>query len=179
MSCLKLRIVMVAICLLVSLSPSYAQDGCRYLKSRDGLTGYESGGPYALDHFRLTKGRAALREFLWTHWYGHKKGVAESKVGTVDQGVVTVLYIVQPDVKGNWGIDVAVARPMDPHCMNLYADSLVRVPIANPKDDLSQTSGPWPDDEIPQNRLANSDVAEPRTYVLVLARNGKPIRNSI
>ena len=40
----------------------------------------------------------------------HKKGVAEAKVQTVDAGAVTVFYVVQPDVQGNWGIDVGLDR---------------------------------------------------------------------
>ena len=31
--------------------------------------GYEAGGPYELDHFKLTKGRTELRAFLWSHWH--------------------------------------------------------------------------------------------------------------
>ncbi len=67
------------------------------MKSRSGLSGYENGGPYILDHFRLTKGRTDLREFLWTHWHDLKKGVAEARVGTVDRGTVRVLYLIQSD----------------------------------------------------------------------------------
>ena len=85
---------------------STKQQGCRYTQSRDGVSGYESGGPYILDHFRLTKGRTDLREFLWTHWREHKKGVAEARVGTVDRGTVNVLYVIHPDAEGQWGIDV-------------------------------------------------------------------------
>src|SRR5229473_180852 len=108
------------------------QQGCRYMKSRSGLSGYENGGPYILDHFRLTKGRTDLREFLWTHWHDLKKGVAEARVGTVDRGTVRVLYLIQSDSTGQWGIDVELDRPMDPPCVAFHADSLVRVPIAKP-----------------------------------------------
>jgi hypothetical protein len=77
---------------------SNGNDACRYIKSRNGLSGYESGGPYTLDHFRLTKGRTDLREFLWKHWHDHIKGVAEAKVGTVDRGTVRVLYLILESV---------------------------------------------------------------------------------
>jgi len=121
------------------------QQGCRYMKSRIDLTGYENGGPYILDHFRLTKGRTDLREFLWTHWHDHKKGVAEARAGTVDRGTVKVLYLIQPDARGQWGIDVELDRPMDPPCVAFHADSLVRTPIAKPNEDYpSQTLGLWP-----------------------------------
>ena len=100
---------------------SVAENPCRYIKSRGGLSGYESGGPYTLDHFRLTKGRTDLREFLWTHWHDHKKGVAEARIGTVDRGTVTALYVVQPDMQGHWGIDVELDRPMDPPCVQRVA----------------------------------------------------------
>jgi hypothetical protein len=74
-----------------------ADDACQYMRSRSGLSGYETGGPYKLEHFHLTKGRTDLREFLWTHWHNHIKGVAEAKVGAVDAGIVTALYVVRPD----------------------------------------------------------------------------------
>lgn len=155
---------------------SSGNDACRYIKSRKGLSGYESGGPYTLDHFRLTTGRTELREFLWKHWHEHKKGVAEAKVGTVDRGTVKVLYLVQPDAQGLWGIDVELDRPMDPPCVTFHADSLVRVPIANPKEDYpSQTIGLWPPDEIPPKRLADSDVVDSKLYRVVLVRKGKPV----
>lgn len=155
---------------------SNGDDGCRYMKSRKGLSGYESGGPYTLDHFRLTTGRTDLREFLWKHWHEHKKGVAEVRVGTVDRGTVKVLYLVRPDVHGVWGIDVELDRPMDPPCVTFHADSLVRVPIANPKEDYpSQTIGLWPPDEIPPKRLADSDVVDSKLYRVVLVRNNKPV----
>src|SRR5882762_7876886 len=117
---------------LMLVPANNGDDACRYIKSRTGLSGYESGGPYTLDHFRLTNGRSDLREFLWKHWHEHRKGVGEAKVGTVD-------------------------RPIDQPCLTLHADSLVRVPIANPKKDYpSQTVGLWPADEIPPNRVADS-----------------------
>ncbi len=94
-----------------------SQPSCHYLKSLGGLSRYDKGGPYTLDHFRLTKGRMDLRDFLWTHWHEHKKGVAQARLGTVDRGTVKVLYIVQPDAKGEWGIDVELDRPMDPPCV--------------------------------------------------------------
>src|SRR5262245_7932235 len=79
-----------------------AEEPCRHLNSRNDLAGYETGGPYKLEHFKLTKGRTDLREFLWRHWYNQIKGVAEARVSTVDAGTVTALYIIQPDAKGVW-----------------------------------------------------------------------------
>ena len=90
---------------LMLVLTSNGDDGCRYIKSRMSLTGYESGGPYTLDHFRLTKGRTDLREFLWKHWHNHERGIAEAEARTVDRGTVRVLYIIQPDLQGRWGID--------------------------------------------------------------------------
>jgi hypothetical protein len=142
---------------------SNGDDGCRYIKSHSGLSGYENGGPYALDHFRLTTGRTDLREFLWKHWHDHIKGVAEAKVGTVDRGTVTELYIIQPDAQGRWGIDVELDRPMDPPCVTFHADSIVRLPILDPKDDISQTIGLRPSGEIPKKRLADSKVANSKS----------------
>jgi hypothetical protein len=91
--------VFIRVSVLVALAvvlPSNADDSCPYLKSRRGLAGYESGGPYKLEHFHLTKGRTDLRDFLWKHWHNRIRGVAEAKVGTVDAGIVTALYVVQP-----------------------------------------------------------------------------------
>ena len=47
------------------------------------------------------------------------KGIAEVRAGTVDRGTVRVLYIVQPDGEGHWGIDIELDRPMDPPCISL------------------------------------------------------------
>jgi hypothetical protein len=166
--------------LLMFLPASNGDDACRYIKSRQGLSGYENGGPYTLDHFRLTKGRTDLREFLWTHWHEHKKGVAEAKVGTVDRGTVTVLYLIQPDAKGRWGIDVEMDRPMDPPCVAFQTDSLVRVPIQNPNEDYpSQTIGLWPPGELPPKRLADSDVVGAKLYRVVLVLNNKTVGDAI
>ncbi len=159
---------------------SNGDDACRYIKSRDSLAGYENGGPYSLDPFRLTKGRTDLREFLWTHWHDHKKAVAEARVGTVDRGIVTVLYLIQPDAKGLWGIDVALDRPMDPPCLALRADSLVRVPIAKPDEDFpSQTLDSWSPDALPQRVLSDSDVEDAKLYRVILVREHKRLTDEI
>ena len=150
------------------------------MKSRSDLPGYESGGPYILDHFRLTKGRTDLREFLWAHWHEHKKGVAEARAGTVDRGTVKVLYLIQPDAKGQWGIDVELDRPMDPPCVAFHADSLVRVRIAKPDEDYpSQTLGLWPPDKLPQGVLSDSEVKDAKFYRVILVRDSKPLSDEI
>jgi hypothetical protein len=156
------------------------QQGCRYMKSRSGLSGYENGGPYTLEHFRLTKGRIDLRQFLWTHWHDRKRGVAEARVGTVDRGTLRVLYLIQPDVQGNWGIDVELDRPMDAPCIAFRADSLVRVPIAKPDEDYpSQTLGLWPPDKLPQSVLSDSEVKDAKLFRVILVRENKPISDEI
>lgn len=168
-----LAFVSVALGLFLLVPTSNGDDGCRYMKSRRGLSGYENGGPYILDHFHLTKGRTGLREFLWKHWHGHMKGVAEANVGTVDRGIVRVLYIIQPDTTGRWGVDVELDRPMDPPCVTFRADSLVRLPILNPSDDISQTEGLWPPGRLPKSHLADSAVVNSTTYRIVLVRNSE------
>ena len=156
------------------------QQGCRYMKSRSGLAAYDNGGPYILDHFRLTKGRTDLREFLWTHWHDHKKGVAEARAGTVDRGTVKVLYLIQPDAKGQWGIDVELDRPMDPPCVAFHADSVVRLPIAKPDEDYpSQTLGLWPPDKLPQGLLSDSAVKDAKFFRVILIRENKPVGDEI
>ena len=171
--------LLVAFLGLLLLAPARGSDGgCRYMKSRSGLSGYETGGPYTLDHFRLTKGRTDLREFLWMHWHDHKKGIAEAEVTTVDRGTVKELYLIQPDAQGNWGIDVEMDRPTAPPCITFHADSLVRLLIKNPSEDYpSQTLGFWPLDKIPNNRLADSEVKDPKLYKIVLVLNHKPVTN--
>lgn len=154
--------------------------GCRYIQSQSSLSGYETGGPYTLDHFRLTKGRTDLREFLWTHWHDHQKGFAEARVRTVDRGTVKVLYVVRPDSKGQWGIDAELDRPMDPPCIAFHADSLVRIPISKPDEDYpSQTIGLWPPDKLPKTRLADSEVKDAKLYRLILVRQNKPTGDAI
>ena len=91
---------------------------------------------------------------FWKHWHGHIKGVAEAKVGTVDVGTVTALYVVQPDSQGQWGINAEYGRPMPQPlaCSAFHADSLVRFPIRKPDEDYpSQTLGPYlPDGKLPK-----------------------------
>lgn len=119
-------------------------------------------------------------EFLWTHLHEHKKGVAEARVATVDRGTVKVLYIVQPDAKGEWGIDVELDRPMDPPCITFHVDALVRFPIAKPDEDYpSQTIGLWPPNELPSKRLAESEVKDAKLYRVILLRENKPISDEI
>jgi hypothetical protein len=160
-----------------------AQAPCHYLKSRSDLVGYETGGPYKLEHFQLTKGRTDLRDFLWQHWHRHIKAIAEARVGTVDVGVVTVLYIVQPNSQGLWGIDVEIGRHLKPplDCSTFHADSLVRLPIHRPDEDYpSQTLGPYlPDGSLPKNLLAESDGRGPKYYKVILLVNGKSAGDSI
>ncbi len=150
------------------------------MKSRDGLAGYERGGLYSLEHFRFTKGRTDLREFLWKHWHSKIKGIAEASVGTVDRGTVQVLYLIQPDAQGHWGIDVEMDRPMDPPCVAFHTDSLVRVPIQNPNEDYpSQTIGLWPSGELSPKRLVDSDVVDAKLYRVVLVLNNKTVGDAI
>lgn len=159
-----------------------AQEPCRYLKSRRSLVGYEKGGPYKLEHFHLTRGRTDLRDFLWKHWHDHIRGVAEAKVGTVDAGDITALYVVQPDSRGDWGIDVELLRPLQPPpCSAFHVDSLARYPISKPDEDYpSQTLGPYlPDGKLPQTRLADSEAKAPKYFKLILVKNGKAIGDSI
>ncbi len=160
-----------------------ADDSCHYMKSRSGLSGYENGGPYKLEHFKMTKDRRDLREFLWNHWHGHTKGIAEARVGTIDAGTVTALYVVQPDAKGQWGIDVELYRPVQPPpCSAFHADSLVRIPIGKPDEDYpAQTLGPYfPDGKIPEKaRLADSEVRDAKYFWIVLVINDKAVSGSI
>jgi len=172
----------VLLCLLTFASKAAAQEPCRYLKSRNALALYETGGPYKLEHFQLTKGRTELRAFLWKHWHDHIKGVAEARVGTVDAGTITALYVVQPDSRGDWGIDVELGRPLQPPpCSAFHVDLLVRYPIRKPDEDYpSQTLGPYlPDGKLPQTRLADSEAKDSKYYKLILVKNGKAIGDTI
>jgi len=170
-------LALYAFCLTVS-----AQEPCRYMKSRSTLAMYEKGCPYKLEHFQLTKGRTDLRDFLWNHWHNHIKGIAEAKAGTVDAGTVTVLYVIQPDSQGRWGIDVELGRPLQPPpCSAFHVDSLVRFPIRKPDEDYpSQTLGPYlPHGKLPETRLAESDVKDSRYWKLILVENGKAVGDTI
>jgi len=159
-----------------------AEEPCPYLKSGSPLAGYDTGGPYELEHFKLTKGRRDLRDFLWKHWHNHTKGVAEARVGTVDAGTVTALYVVQPDSYGRWGIYVELGRGLKPiPCSAFHADSLVRFPIRKPDEDYpSQTLGPYlPEGKLPKTRLADTEVKEPKYYKLIFVQNGKAVGDTI
>jgi hypothetical protein len=168
---------------IIVVLPTFADDSCPYLKSRSGLAGYETGGPYKLEHFHLTKDRTDLRDFLWKHWHGHIRGVAEAKVGTVDVGTVTALYVVQPDSQGQWGIDVELGRPMSPPlaCSAFHADSVVRLPIRKPDEDYPfQTLGPYlPDGKLPRTLLTDSEIKDPKYYKLILVEDGKAVGDTI
>ena len=153
---------------------------CSHMNSRHGLAGYERGGPYSLEHFRLTKGRTDLREFLWKHWHSKTKGIAEVRAGTVDRGTVRVLYLIQPDPQGHWGIDVEMDRPMDPPCVTFHVDSLIRVRLENPDEDYpSQALGLWLPDKLPSRRLTDSDVVDAKSYRVVFVLNNKTVGDAI
>jgi len=182
----------VAALLLISLFPHLAEQktiegtqanplgSCRYMRSSRSLAGYEKAGPYSLEHFHLTKGRTDLREFLWKHWHNKVKGIAEVQAGTVDRGTVKVLYVIQTDEQGHWGIDIEMDRPMDPPCVTFHVDSLIRVPIQNPNEDYpSQTLGLWPRDKLPSRRLTDSDVADAKLFRVVFILNNKMVGDAI
>jgi len=157
-----------------------AESLCALIKDRSALSEYESGGPFSLEHFKLTKGRTDLREFLWRHWHGLVKGVAEAKVGTIDAGTVTALYIIRPDAKGKWGIDVAIDIPLQPPCTSFHADSIVRLPIAKPDEDYpSQTLGYWPADRLPKQLVPETDDRGSKFYQVQLVKGGKPVGDPI
>jgi hypothetical protein len=165
---------------LLLVSAALAEDECHYMKSRSSLSGYETGGPYALEHFRLTKGRMDLREFLWKHWHDGVKGVAEARVGTIDAGTVTAIYVVQPDAQGKWGIDVEIDRPRQTSCLSFHAHSLIRIPIRKPDEDYpSQTVEIWPPDKVPKERLADSKVEGAKFWRIVLVTNEKAVGDTI
>ncbi len=181
--CMRASALAIATVVLGLVCIANADEPCRYMKSRSALSGYEVGGPYKIEHFQLTKGRIGLREFLWQHWHTHVNGIAEAKITTVDAGTVRALYVIQPDVKGRWGIDVELSRPVQrPHCSAFHADSLVRVQIRKPDEDYpSQTLGPyWPDGTVPKNvRMVDSEVKDAKHYTIILMANEKAIGNPI
>ena len=164
-------------------SIAYADNACHYMNDRSSLSGYDIGGPYNLEHFKMTKDRRDLREFLWNHWHDHTKGIAEAHVGTIDAGTVTALYVIQPDAKGQWGIDVELHRPIQPPpCSVFHADSLVRIPILKPNEDYpAQTLGPYfPDRKIPEKAcLRDSDVQDAKYFWIVFVANEKIMGGSI
>jgi len=174
--------IAVVILLTLVLAAS-AEEPCRYLKSRNALAGYETGGPYKLEHFTLTTGRTDLRDFLWKHWHNHINGVAEAKVGTVDAGTVTALYVIQPDARGVWGIDVELGRTVQsPPCSAFHADSLVRVAIRKPQEDYpSQTLGPyWPDRTVPKKaRIQDEEVKGAKYFTVILMASERAIGDTI
>jgi len=160
-----------------------ADESCRFMGSRSGLAGYEVGGPYNLDHFKLTKGRTDLREFLWRHWHNHIKGIAEASFGTVDAGTLKALYVIQPDAKGKWGIDVELRRTREPsRCSAVHADSLVRIYITKPDEDYpAQTFGPyWSDCKVPTNvRMPDSEAKGAKYYKIILTAKEKALAPDI
>lgn len=175
-----LALLTACLAALILVPAGHGEGTCHYMKSRRSLSGYETGGPFRLDHFRLTRGRTNLRQFLWKHWHDHQRGVAEARVGTVDAGTVRELYVIQPNAQGQWGIDVELDRPMHPPCATFHADSLVRVPIPKPGEDYpSQTISVWPPDKVPEKRLVNSELKDAKFYRVVLVENERAVGDTI
>jgi len=169
----------LAALLFMFCAHSGAQGACRYLGTKTPLPRYETGGPYVLDHFQLNKDRTDLREFLWKHWHDHVPGIADTKVKTIDAGMPRELYIVQPDAKGVWGVDIELKIPEIPQCVSFHADSLVRVPISQPDSDTYQTLGPNSDDTLPNSRVPDSANLAGKFYWVILLANSSVIANAI
>jgi hypothetical protein len=179
---MKIAHSVIATLIFLSLtSVANADDACHYMNKRSALTGYDTGGPYKLDHFKMTNDRQDVREFLWNHWHGHKKGIAEARVGTIDSRTVTTLYVVQPDAMGQWRIDIELYRPIQsPPCSAFRADAVVRVPIRKPDDDNSQTLLYIPDGVLPSKaRLPDSTTMGKKYYKIVLMANDKALGDGI
>ena len=162
---MKIAHLVIATLLLFLALFANADDACHYMKERNALSDYDTGGPYKLEHFKMTKDRRDLRSFLWSHWHGHTKGIAEAHA------------------KGSWGIDVEIHRPVQPPpCSVFHADSLVRIPIGKPDEDYpAQTLGPYfPDRRIPaKSRLEDSDARDAKYFWIVLVANEETIGGSI
>lgn len=157
-----------------------AAQECRHIGNPSDLKGYEAGPTYTLRHFKFTNDRAELRKFLWEHWRNHRKGLVTANVETVDRGTVKVLYIVQPDPTGAWGVDVELDRPLDPPCITFRVDLLTRLPLEkNAPDYPDQTLGFWPPPKLPARRVPDSENRGPKLYRLALVSGGKPISDPI
>lgn len=184
---MRLPIIGLLAILVCNVACSQKDNSSHSLKSGTKPSAYDAGGPYKLEHFRLTKGRTDLREFLWRHWHDHIPGTAEAQVGTVDVGTVSEIYLIHPDAKGQWGIDIEIRRPLEPptpmpRTSTFHAGALVRVLIQNPDEDYpSQTLGPyWPDRTVPQRyRMADSEIKDPKFYTIILMENEKAIGDTI
>jgi hypothetical protein len=179
---MKIAHSVIATVMVLSLTiVANADDACHYMKERSALSGYDTGGPYKLDHFKMSNDRRDLREFLWSHWHGRRRGIAEARVGTIDAGTVTALYVVHPDANGQWGIDVELHRPIQPPpCSVFRADAIARVPIRKPDDDNSQTLLYIPDGVVPSKaRLPDSMTVGGKYYKIVLMANDKALGDGI
>lgn len=172
-----MAVVAVSLLALTAVVAAASDDSCPYFKSRSSLSGYETGGPYTLAHPKMTKDRMDLREFLWNHWHGRVKGVAEA----ADGETFTALYVIQPDSKGNWGVDVEINRPQTGlPCRAFHVESLARIPIPKPEDDPSQTlTLNLPFGRIPETHLADSEVKDAKYYRLVFVANERMIGDTI
>lgn len=76
-----LALFAIVLGILMAVPANNRDDACRCIKSRRGRPGYDNGGAYTLDHFRLTAGRTRLRKFLWSHWHEHKQDLWEQGSG--------------------------------------------------------------------------------------------------
>ena len=111
------------------------------------------------------------------------------------------MYVIQPDAKGQWGIEIELDRPArdipgvrkdttgngvrqvePPTCSAFHADAIVRVSIRKPEEDYpSQTLGPyWPDRTVPKSvRMPDSEVKHGKYYTVILIANEKGLGGTI
>lgn len=171
--------VFISAFILFFSANSGAQSACRYIGTKTTLPKYEVGGPFVLDHFQLNKDRTDLREFLWKHWHDHVAGIADTKERNLDAGMPRELFIVQPDARGVWGVDIELKLPEIPQCVSFHADSLVRVPISQPDNDTYQTLGPNSDETLPNSRVPDAATLAGKFYWVILLANSSVIANAI
>ena len=96
------------VCVLIAGSVLCAHDRQRNLSKYDEIGPFQiSVGTPAHESERL---EGQVREFLWTHWLGHKRGTVVITHQFVE-GIIKASYFVEPDRNGRWEIVEYLDQP--------------------------------------------------------------------
>jgi hypothetical protein len=134
------------------------------------LPGYALYGPICIEMggTREREVTAEARQFIWSHWRAHERGVAIMTIHTKEGEPTTSFLYVEPSARGQWQVRLVIDRLVAPRGRGLSqsgtgeyihrrdlvtANAMRRIEV--PHDGLS-----------PRETIGDSIVRDPSSYLL-------------